>query len=61
MNPTAWLRNVVTLFVTCMREIFDESAYMRFLQQRRMRSSPEAYAEFSKDRAATMTRRPRCC
>jgi hypothetical protein len=61
MNLTAWLARTATLFVTCMREIFDESAYARFLRQRRMSSSAESYAEFCREQAAAKARRPRCC
>lgn len=61
MNPIAWLAQTVALFVSCLREIFDESAYTRFLRQYRRSSSPEAYAEFSQNQAAAKARRPRCC
>jgi hypothetical protein len=61
MNPIVWMGNVVTLLVTCLREIFDESAYARFLRQSRMSSSAESYAEFCREQAASKARRPRCC
>ncbi len=60
-KPTAWLANAAALFVSCLREIFDESAYMRFLRRRRMISSSTAYAEFCREQAAARARRPRCC
>jgi hypothetical protein len=44
-----------------LREIFDESAYARFLQRRQLVSSPQAYAEFLVENEATAQRRPRCC
>jgi hypothetical protein len=44
-----------------LREIFDESAYGRFLERRRLRTSPEAYAEFLLENEANRQRRPRCC
>jgi hypothetical protein len=61
MNRKAWLTRTVALFISCLREIFDESAYMRFLRQRQTSSSPESYAEFCRQRAAATARRPRCC
>jgi hypothetical protein len=61
MNPTAWLARTAALFVCFLREIFDESAYARFLRQRRVSSSPESYAEFCREQAASKARRPRCC
>jgi hypothetical protein len=61
MIVSAWLAHATALFVSCLREIFDESAYVRFLRQRRMPSSPESYAEFAQEQAAAKARRPRCC
>ena len=58
---STWLTHTVALFVSCLREIFDESAYMRFLSRRRMSSSPETYAEFCREQAGARARRPRCC
>jgi hypothetical protein len=61
MNSKAWLTQTAALIVSCLREIFDESAYTRFLRQHRMVSSPEAYAKFAREHAAAKARRPRCC
>jgi hypothetical protein len=61
MNLKAWLAKTVALFVSCLMEIFDESAYTRFLRQRGMASTPEAYAEFGRELAAAKVRLPRCC
>lgn len=44
-----------------LREIFDEAAYGRFLERRRLRTSSEAYAEFLLENEARQQRRPRCC
>ena len=57
----AWLAQIAAMLVSCLREIFDESAYMRFLRQHQMFSSPEAYAKFYREQAAAKARRPRCC
>ena len=61
MKPIAWLAHTVALFASCLREIFDESAYMRFLGLRGMTSTPDAYAEFCREQTTTKARRPRCC
>jgi hypothetical protein len=44
-----------------LREIFDESAYARFLAGKGKISSREAYAEFLQETEHTRSRRPRCC
>ncbi len=44
-----------------LREIFDESAYARFLARREMVSSVAAYAEFLKETDCAHARKPRCC
>jgi hypothetical protein len=54
-------RQVPALFRSVLREIFDESAYARFLERRQLATSPQAYAEFLREREATGQRRPRCC
>jgi len=42
-------------------EIFDESAYARFLERRQLPTSPVAYAEFLEESRQQRERRPRCC
>lgn len=44
-----------------LREIFDESAYTRFLQRTQQASSATAYSTFSREQELTQARRPRCC
>jgi hypothetical protein len=44
-----------------LREIFDESAYARFLSRQELTSSVEAYAAFMREAETAKTRRPRCC
>jgi len=61
MTLKAWLTQTVALFVSCLREIFDESAYARFLRQHRTSSSTESWAEFCREHSAAKARRPRCC
>jgi hypothetical protein len=43
------------------REIFDEASYARFLRRAHMKSSPQAYAAFWRERDDGHARRPRCC
>jgi transcriptional regulator NrdR family protein len=49
------------VFMDALREIFDESAYARFLETHRMVSSPAAYGDFLRETEAVKERRPRCC
>ena len=49
------------LLAAILREIFDESAYQRFLDRSDLESSPNAYAIFSKENEHAKSRRPRCC
>jgi hypothetical protein len=44
-----------------LREIFDESAYDRYLARNQVRSSPGAYASFRREHELAKARRPRCC
>jgi hypothetical protein len=49
------------LVISALREIFDESAYARFLNRSQLTSSREAYAAFRKEYEVAKARRPRCC
>ncbi len=49
------------VLVATLREIFDESAYQRFLDRSQLKSSPNAYAIFQKENEQAKSRRPRCC
>lgn len=44
-----------------LREIFDESAYSRFLALTKAERSRESYRAFLRDRESLMARKPRCC
>lgn len=44
-----------------LREIFDESAYERYLARNQVRSSVGAYASFRREHELAKARRPRCC
>jgi hypothetical protein len=58
-RPVAW--RWLTLLRSVLSEIFDESAYARFLDRRGIESSREAYADFMQEGEAARERRPRCC
>jgi len=49
------------VLLSMLREIFDESAYARFLNRNQLVSSRDAYAEFLREHASMKERRPRCC
>ncbi len=55
------IRNFITTAVAALREIFDETAYSRFLDRAGMVSSREAYAAFRQEFEEAKVRRPRCC
>ena len=44
-----------------LREIFDESAYDRFLLRTQASRSTASYREFTRERDAAMLKKPRCC
>lgn len=44
-----------------LQEIFDESAYARFLHRQQTTASRESYAAFLRDQEQSKARRPRCC
>jgi hypothetical protein len=44
-----------------LREIFDESAYERFLMQTGVRRSVESYRAFVRQSEAASAKKPRCC
>jgi hypothetical protein len=56
-----FLRHSAVLARSTFREIFDESAYGRFLERRGISSSRTAYAEFLRETQTARERRPRCC
>ncbi len=50
-----------SIVVATLREIFDENAYARFLNQEHMVSSRHAYAAFRREHEISKASRPRCC
>jgi hypothetical protein len=55
------VRDASALAVAVLRELFDESAYARFLERRQVVNSRAAYKEFLREQAAGKARLPRCC
>jgi hypothetical protein len=55
------LRNIIATIVAIFREIFDESAYGRFLAYHKISSCPSAYAAFLREQENIKSRRPKCC
>jgi hypothetical protein len=56
-----WLKRTATILVAVAQEVFDESAYTRFLQRTQVPSSCAAYATFQQEYEAVKARRPKCC
>jgi len=55
------VRRAISLIIATLREVFDEAAYMRFLEGRQIPSSRRAFAEFRREREAVTARSPKCC
>ena len=55
------LKSSAEIFLATLREVFDETAYARFLNERQLASSRAAYASFRQEYEVTKARRPRCC
>jgi hypothetical protein len=55
------LTNAARILLATLREIFDESAYERFLRRAQVKSSAKAYAAFRAEFEEARTRRPKCC
>jgi hypothetical protein len=55
------LSRAATVSQAILQEIFDESAYQRFLNRKELQSSSQAYAMFSQENEQAKSRRPRCC
>ena len=57
----ARLKSGLALAMAVLREVFDESAYTRFLLRQQIVSSQSAYAQFLREQEVAKARRPRCC
>jgi hypothetical protein len=60
-SVTRWFAGATRLWFSALREIFDESAYSRFLAQHAMSSCPSAYSAFLREQETIKARRPKCC
>ncbi len=58
--PT-WFVGATRLLLCTLREIFDESAYSRFLARHGVASCPSVYAAFLGEQEILRARRPKCC
>jgi hypothetical protein len=58
--PT-WFAGAARLLLCALREIFDESAYSRFLARHETSSCQGAYAAFLREQEGIKARRPKCC
>lgn len=54
-------RNIVRLLLATLREIFDESAYARFLVRSQKAVSRESYGEFLHEIEVRKRTAPKCC
>jgi len=57
----AAIRGTFATIAAALQEIFDESAYQRFLERSNLESSPNAYRRFRQENEQSKLRRPRCC
>jgi hypothetical protein len=57
----ARLFNAWNVFLSALREIFDESAYERFLLRTNTPRSTASYREFLREQESGIARKPRCC
>ena len=60
-SVSTWFAGAARLLLATLREIFDESAYARFLASHAMSSGPNAYAVFLREQERIKARRPKCC
>jgi hypothetical protein len=52
---------VARTLLAALREIFDESAYERFLLRTNAGRSIASYRDFTRERDSAMLKKPRCC
>ena len=61
VHCTEWLKATFHALRATLREIFDESAYERFLSRTHGTVSIASYRAFMRERETGMAKRPRCC
>jgi hypothetical protein len=57
----AFFGRMMHIIRATLREIFDESAYDRFLLRTQAPRSVGSYRAFTRERDAAMVKKPRCC
>lgn len=55
------INKIMQTIRAALREIFDESAYDRFLMRTDASRSVASYRAFTRERDAAMVKKPRCC
>jgi hypothetical protein len=55
------LKSAWRTLIAALREIFDESAYVRFLERHNLPDSRASYANYLRESSSQRERRPRCC
>jgi hypothetical protein len=60
-SASTWFTGVIRLLLSTLWEVFDESAYARFLARHSISSCPAAYAAFLREHGTAKARRPKCC
>ena len=60
-SPRAVFKSFIQTFGAALREIFDESAYDRFLLRTDAARSVVSYRDYMRERDAAMAKKPRCC
>ena len=56
-----WFESALQTIRAALLEIFDESAYDRFLLRTHASRSTASYRAFTRERDAAMAKKPRCC
>jgi len=60
-GPRDRVIGIMQTITAALREIFDESAYDRFLLRTHAARSVASYRAFTSERDAAMVKKPRCC
>lgn len=65
---TSWAQAIASrvasmhrILVSTLQEIFEESAYARFLAREGLTASRQAYGRFIREHGEAKARRPKCC
>jgi len=61
LSRLACLPRFAAILASLLQEIFDESAYHRFLERNQISSSTRAYAAFREENDRLKAQRPKCC